>query len=76
MNYKILAERVKFFKEDVKGVETMSKFVEELKEENSKEIAKKLLQETDLSYEKISDIVNLPIEKVKSLDDTNHFKGE
>lgn len=54
----------------------MSKFVEELKEENSKEIAKKLLQETDLSYEKISDIVNLPIEKVKSIDDTNHFKGE
>lgn len=76
MNYKILADRVRFFKENAKGVKAMSKFVEELKEENSKEIAKKLIQETDLSYEKISAIVNLPIEKIKSVDDTNRFKGE
>ena len=84
MNYKILADRVRFFKVDAKGVKCMSKVLKEIKQEGIVEgeerrtikIAEKMLKETNLPYETISDIVNLPIERIKSLDETNHFKRE
>lgn len=66
MNYKILADRVRFFKEDTKGVKAMSKFVEELKEENSKEIAKEMLKDNE-PIEKIARYTHLTIEKIKEL---------
>ena len=66
MNYKILADRVRFFKENAKGVRTMSKFVEELKEENSKEIAKEMLKDNE-PIEKIARYTHLTIEKIKEL---------
>ena len=48
MNYPVLAQRVRYFKEDTKGVATMCRAFEEVREETkheqSIEIAKSLLE--------------------------------
>lgn len=71
MHYKLLADRVKYFKEDEKGVGAMCKAVEELcKEERYEaliETAKRLLAEGTLPVEKIAECVGLTVEEVKQL---------
>jgi len=79
MNYPVLAQRVRYFKEDTKGVATMCKAFEEAREEAAKEAAEKATREKAISvaqkllkegmpYEKIADMVELPVEDVKALD--------
>lgn len=72
MNYKILAERVRYFKEDEKGVATMCKAMEEMRNEAVKEerveVARQLLELGKLSYEEIAKIAKMTIEEVKALD--------
>lgn len=73
MHYKILAEKTRYFKENEKGVAAMCKVVEDLcndaKIEEKKEIAIRLLKQSELSNEKISEYVGLDVEVVKALDE-------
>lgn len=72
MKYKILADRVQYFKEDEKGVATMCKAMEEMRNEAVKEerveVARQLLELGKLSYEEIAKIAKMTIEEVKALD--------
>lgn len=72
MNYPVLAQRVRYFKEDTKGVATMCRAFEEVREETkheqSIEIAKSLLEVRKMTYEEIARSVQLPVEEVKALD--------
>ena len=73
MNYKILAERVRYFKEDEKGVATMCRAMEEMRNETAHEkavqIARRMLKSGKLSYEEIAEFVELTVEEVKNLDE-------
>ena len=72
MYYEVLAERVHYFKEDEKGVATMCKAMEEMRNEAVKEerveVARQLLELGKLSYEEIAKIAKMTIEEVKALD--------
>lgn len=72
MNYPVLAQRVRYFKEDTKGVTTMCRAMEEMREntkhEQAIEIALKLLKKGKMTYEEISDTVGLSVDEVKALD--------
>ena len=69
MKYKILADRVRYFKEDEKGVATMCKAMEEMRKEELIEVAERLLKLKKLSYEQIAEIAKLTVEEVKALDE-------
>ena len=72
MNYPVLAQRVRYFKEDTKGVATMCRAFEEVREEGERrkaiEAAKRLLLGGKLSYEEIADAMGLFVDEVKALD--------
>lgn len=79
MYYEVLADRVRYFKEDKKGVADMCRAMEELcnaarnegisigEEENKKEIALRMLQEDILKVEKIAEYCQLTVEEVEGL---------
>ena len=71
MYYKILADRVRYFKEDKKGVLTMCREMENMRRETAHEkaveIAKKILLSGKLTTEDIADFSGLSIEEVKAL---------
>ena len=74
MHYQILADRVRYFKEDTEGVATMCKMMEDMKNEaakrNSIETARVLLAMGKLSYEEIAQSVRLlTVDEVKALDE-------
>ena len=73
MNYKILADRVRYFKEDKKGVATMSRVLEEMRKETAREtaikVAKGMLESGKLTYEEIAKITELTIDEVRALDE-------
>ena len=72
MFYLAPANRVQYFKHDAKGVATMCRAFEEVREETkheqSIEIAKSLLEVGKMTYEEIARSVQLPVEEVKALD--------
>ena len=79
MNYPVLAQRVRYFKEDTKGVTTMCRAMEEMRAEAAREAAERARHEQSvenaksmladgLPYETIARYANLPIEEVKALD--------
>lgn len=80
MFYPVLANRVRYFKEDEKGVAAMCRAMEEMREESLREgvlkgarakalaVAQRLLLSGKLSYDEIADTVGLSIEEVKALD--------
>ena len=71
MEYKVLAERVHFFKKDQEGVTTMCNAMEDmLKEERletSIETAKILLKQGVLSYEQIAEATKLSVTEIIAL---------
>lgn len=67
MHYKLLADRVKYFKEDEKGVKAMCRAVEELCKEELVEMAKRMLADGILSLEKIAEYSGLTMDEVKVL---------
>lgn len=81
MHYPILANRVRYFKEDQEGVATMSRIFEEIKREAAQEAARKTAREKAVqvarrmlmmgkySYEEISAISDLTMDEVKALDE-------
>lgn len=74
MNYKILADRVRYFKEDQRGVVTMCSVLDEMRNETAHEkavqIAGRLLRSGKLSCEEIAEYAELTVEEVKTLDET------
>ena len=72
MNYEILADRVQYFKEDEKGVATMSRVMEEMRNETERakaiKDAKGMLESGKLTYEEIAKIAELTIDEVRALD--------
>ena len=71
MKYRALAERVRYFKEDEKGVATMCKAMEDMRNEakleERKEIACSLLADGELSYEKIAKHTGFTVEEIQKL---------
>ena len=71
MHYKALADKVRYFKEDEKGVAVMCKVMEDMRNESAErrsvEIAKNLLQLGKLTFEEIASSAGLTIERVKEL---------
>lgn len=68
MNYKLLADRTLYFKENEKGVATMCKIVEDLISEEKKEIALKMLRDGKLKKEEIVNYVGLTLDEVEVLE--------
>lgn len=74
MHYQILANRVRYFKEDTEGVVTMCKVMEDMRNEAAREkalsIARRVLELGKLSYEEIADSFGLTVDEVKALDES------
>jgi hypothetical protein len=72
MNYEALAKKARYFKQDEKGVATMCKIMEDMRNEtalnNSKEIAIRMIEAGKNSLEDIADFTKLPLETVKELE--------
>lgn len=69
MHYKILADRVRYFKEDEKGVAAMCKVMEDMRKTERIEIAQRMLASGKLTYEEIAEFADLTVEEVKDLDE-------
>ena len=79
MNYNILAERAKFFKEDKEGANNMCKIMEELRDKTAAEVAEKvtsernheialrLIQLGSVPLEQIAEATGLTLDEVKKL---------
>ena len=71
MFYPVLANRVQYFKQDAKGVATMCRAMEEMRNESVRErnieIAKTMLASKKLSYEDIALFSGLTVDEVKEL---------
>ena len=67
MYYKILADRVRYFKEDEKGVLTMCREMENMRKAERIEIAKRMLASGKLTYEDIATFTDLTLEEIKAL---------
>lgn len=77
MHYQILADRVRYFKEDTEGVATMCRAMEDMRneaareavKENSIKAARSFLALGKLSYEEIANSLGLTVDEVKALDE-------
>lgn len=67
MKYKVLAERVRYLKEDPKGVEKMCKLMEEIRMEERRDLARSFLTSEKLSNEEIAKYAKLPIEEIDEM---------
>lgn len=75
MYYDVLAERVRFFKEDKEGISIMCKTMEDMRNESLQEgekrgmkaAAERMLADGTLALEKIAEYVGLPVEEIKKL---------
>lgn len=67
MYYKVLSEKTRYFKEDEKGVADMCKIMEELIDNEKKEIALRMLKDGKLQKEEIAKYIGLTLEQVEEL---------
>lgn len=71
MHYKILADRVRFFKESKEGIEIMCRAMEDMRNQTLKEgavnSAKRMLEDGMLTLEKIAEYAGLSLEEVKKI---------
>lgn len=67
MYYKPLAEQVRYYKEDAKGVEAMCRIVEDIIDSEKKEIALEILKLNKLSLEEIAKCSKLSLEEVEKI---------
>ena len=71
MNYEALAKRARYFKQDEKGVAAMCKIMEDMRNEKAKEVridnALRMIQDGELSLEKIALYSGLSVDEVKEL---------
>ena len=69
MYFKILADKTRYYKENAKGVAAMCKIMEELIDNEKKEIALKMLKDKKLKREEIAQYFNLTLEQVEMLEE-------
>lgn len=77
MHYQILADRVRYFKEDKEGVATMCKIMEDMQNKAAREAEKRrsieialdMLGERKYAYEYIAKLVRMTVDEVKALDE-------
>ena len=71
IQYRVLANRVRYFKETEKGVTVMCKALEDMREatrlEERRSIARKLIQKGRMPLEEIAECAKLPLEEVEKL---------
>lgn len=71
MHYRILADRVRFFKESKEGIEIMCRAMEDMRNQTLKEgainSAKRMLADGILTLEKIAEYAGLSLDEVKKL---------
>ena len=75
MKYQVLADRVRYFKEDQKGVATMCRAFEEVREESIREgaransiaVAQRMLRSEKYSFDEIAEVSGLTLAEVKTL---------
>ena len=71
MHYKILADRVRYFKQTEEGVTVMCRAMEDMRNEaelkRAKEIALRLLVNGKLTHEEVAECAGLTLEQVKEL---------
>lgn len=67
MHYKLLADKTRYYKKDERGVESMCKIVEELIEDEKREIAMRMLKDGKLQKEEIATYAGLTLEQVEGL---------
>ena len=75
MKYQVLADRVRYFKEDQKGVATMCRAFEEVREESIREgaratsiaVAQRMIRNGKYSFDEIAEMSGLTLAEVKSL---------
>ena len=74
MNYKILADRVRYFKSDEEGVLIMCRMLEEMRNETAlettKEFALRLIIRGKDTLEEIAEITKLPLSEINRLKET------
>lgn len=72
MNYEVLAKKARYFKQDEKGVATMCKIMEDMRNQTLKEgminVAKKMLEDGTITLEKIAEFVGLSVDELKQLE--------
>jgi hypothetical protein len=72
MNYEALAKKARYFKQDKKGVATMCKILEDMRNEaelnKAEGIAIRMIKAGKNSLEDIADYTELPLETVKELE--------
>ena len=68
MNYEALAKKARYFKQDEKGVATMCKIMEDMRNEKAKEIAIRMIKADKMSLEDIADYTELSLDTIKELD--------
>lgn len=81
MNYKALAEKARYYKQDEKGVATMCKIMEDMRNEaareaaqkaelkSARETARRMIKDGELSFEKIARYVpSLSMDELKELE--------
>lgn len=69
MNYPVLADTARYYKEDKEGISTMCKAMEDMITDEKKEIALRLIEAGKLSLEEIAVYFELPLEEVQKLAD-------
>ena len=75
MHYQILADRVRYFKEDTEGVATLCKAMEDMRNEAAREaekmkairMARLMIEDGKLSYEDIAMYTELTLEEVEKI---------
>ena len=71
MNYRILTERARYFKESKDGVAIMCKVMEDMRNQTLKDgmidVAKRMLADGTLSFEKNAEYSGLSIDEVGAL---------
>lgn len=77
MNYKILADRVRFFKSEKEGVLIMCRMLEEMRNETAlektKEFALRLIIRGKDTLEEIAEITKLPLAEINQLKETQQI---
>lgn len=69
MNYSVLADTVRYYKEDKEGISTMCKAMEDMITDEKKDIALRMLETGKLSLAEIAECSDLSLEEVKKLAD-------
>lgn len=75
MNYEELAKKARYFKKDEKGVATMCKIMEDMRNEaaqnaelnKAKKMAIRMIKAGKMSLEDIADYTELPLDTIKEL---------